>query len=369
MDYTTLYRDTLLALTGEDLFDQAPFRAVIDYVLTVLGDDNRTMLISGLMDEQSLLGAEVFYNRVASKYQEGHATYLEQLTLALAATDFFHPNARNAHYLGAVWGFLSHDPAVAPVAPERPAARLAFYEDSGFVHYRDSGRAVSLAIKCGPWDGYYGYRQAPGPCDRLISVPAAGHFSLHLEGRAVLCSPDSGYRMHTAMRNCLLIDGHGQYGDIGYPMSIPSWRWRGEQVLKAEWDPETGRGIICLDLAPAYPEEAGVAEYRRDFLLFPDCRLVVRDRVTLDEPRDLAWLFQGTREEHPVVEDLTARFGVDPALHLHPRPLGVSLRAAVHETEVVYGYSSRGGFQPFAHVRYDSTEKTAHATVEFVLEW
>jgi hypothetical protein len=369
MDLTTHYRDALLALTGEDLFDQAPFHKVIEYVLTVLGDDDKTMLISGLMDEQMLLGALGFYNRVATKYQDGQAAHLAQLTLAIPATEFFHPTARNAFYQGAVWGFLAHDPTVAPVAPERPPVRLAFYEDSGLVHFRDSEHSVSLAIKCGPWDGYCGYRRAPGPSDRLISVPASGHFSLHLEGKTVLCSPDSGYRMHTAMRNCLLIGGKGQYGDIGYPMSIPAWRWRGEQVLKAQWDAETGVGMIRLDLRPAYPEEAGVAEYLRDFLLFPERRLVVRDTVTLDEPRALAWLFQGTREEHPVVEDLAARFGRAPALHLHPQPVGVELAAAVGETEVVYGYSSRGGFQPFAHVRYDTHEPAAHATVEFVLEW
>ncbi len=369
MDYTTHYRDALLALTGEDIFDQAPFHEVIDYVLTVLSEDGKSMLISGLTDEMPLLGAVEFYNRAASKWQDGRAAYLAERALALQATDFYHPVARNAFYQGAVWGLMSHDPAVAPVAPEQPLAHLAHFEDSGLVHYRDSVRGVTLALKCAPFDGFYGYLHAPGPSDRLSSVPAAGHFSLFLNEVPVLCTPDSGYRLHTALRNCLLIDGQGQNGDIGYPMSIPSWRWRGEQIVAVDWDPETGRGLIRLNLAPAYPEKAGVAEYLREFLLFPERRLVLRDTVTLDEPHGLAWLFQGSREEQPSVEGLGARFGTEPQLRMRPQALGVDLRAEIRETEVVWAYSSRSSFRPFTHVRYEAQEKTARAVVDFVMEW
>lgn len=369
MDYTTHYRDALLALAGEDIFDQAPFHEVIDYVATVLADDGKRMLISGLMDEMQLIGALGFYNRAASKWQDGTAAWLSEQALAMEAFEFYHPVARNAFYQGAVWGLVSYDPSVAPVAPERPRASLAHYEDSGLVQFRDSEHGVTLALKCAPFDGFSGYVHAPGPCDRLSSVPASGHFSLFVDEAPVLCTPDSGYRLHTNLRSCLLIDERGQNDDIGYPMSIPSWRWRGEQIVTARYDAETGRGLIRLNLTPAYPEEARVAEYLREFLLFPERRLVVRDTVTLDEPRDLAWLFQGTREERPRVEGLTGRFGTGPTLRMEPRALGVDLQAGVYDTEVVWSYSSRSGFQPFSHVRYDSVAKSRRATVEFVMEW
>jgi hypothetical protein len=369
MDYTTHYRQALLALTGEDIFDQAPFHEVIDYVLTVLSEDGKSLLASGVADDMPLLGAIEFYNRAAVKWGDGRAAYLAERALAMQPTDFSHPVARNAFYQGAVWGFLSYDPAVRPEQPSRPPAHLAHFQDSGLVHYRDAAHGVALALKCAPFDGFYAYLHAFGPCDRLNSVPASGHFTLYLQDRPVLCSPDSGYRLRTALRNCLLIGGRGQYGDLGYPMSLPSWRWRGDQVLVADWNSETGEGLIRLNLGPAYPAEAGVGEYLRDFLLFPERRLIVRDTVTLDEPRDLAWLFQGTQEEHPRVEALTGYFGTEPVLRVRPRALGVDLRARVAETEVVYAYSSRSGFQPFAHVRYDTVQPAAQATVEFVMEW
>ncbi len=369
MDYTVHYRQALLALIGEDIFDQAHFHEVIDYVLTVLAEDGKSLLQSGVADDMPLLGAIEFYNRAATKWNDGRAAYLAQCALALEEGEFHHPVARNAYYQGIVWGFLSHDPSVWPEKPARPTAHLAHFADSGMVHYRNAAHGVALALKCAPFDGFSAYLQVHGPCDRLATVPAAGHFSFYLDDRPVLCSPDAGYRLHTAVRNCLLIDGKGQYGDIGYPMSIPSWRWRGEQIVTADWNAQTGQGFVRLDLRPAYPEEAGVAEYLRDFLFFPERRLVVRDTVTLDEPHSLAWLFHGTRQAQPRVENLTGCFGAEPVLRLTPLPLGVVLQGEVRETEVVYSYSSRGGFQPFAHVRYETVLPAAHATVEFVLTW
>ncbi len=369
MDYTMHYREALLALTEEDLLDQAPFHEVVDYVVTVLDDRQDNMLVSGLGDQVPLMGALHFYNAVASKWQDGGAAYLAERARRREAHEFYHPSARNAFYQGTVWGFLSHDPEVTPQAPWRPSAHLAHFADSGLVHYRNDKQGVALALKCAPFDGFYAYRQATGPCDRLHSVPAAGHFSLFLEGQPVLCTPDSGYRLHTALRSCLLIDGVGQYGDIGYPMSLPSWRWRGEQIVAARWEPETGHGFVRLNLGPAYPEEAGVAEYLRDFLLFPERRLVVRDTVTLDEPRELAWLFQAEREHPPAVEGAAAYFGTQPRLRVTPQAVGADLRGEVRDTEVVWAYSSRSGFRPFTHVRWEAREPARHAVVEFVMEW
>ena len=90
----------------------------------------------------------------------------------------------------------------------------------------------------------------------------------------------------------LLVDGEGQIGDVGYPMSIPSQAHRGEEIRRVQWGETSGTGLVRLDLGPAYPACLGIVEYYRDFLIRPGRELVVRDHVLLARPRKLSWLFQ-----------------------------------------------------------------------------
>jgi len=184
----------------------------------------------------------------------------------------------------------------------------------------------------------------------------------------VLCSPDGGYKLQTALRSCLLIDGQGQYGDIGYPMSIPSKQHRGEQVQAVRWDEAAQTGFVRLWLTPAYPEALGLTHYTRDVLIEPE-RIIVRDTVVLDEPRRLSWLFQGKDEFGVALEGLTGVFGAERQARVTPQAVGLGFTAQIEKTPVVWSYASGSGFKPFVHVRYDGTEAVGRVVADFVIEW
>jgi hypothetical protein len=182
----------------------------------------------------------------------------------------------------------------------------------------------------------------------------------------LLCSPDGRYKLQSISRSVLLIDGQGQYGDVGYPMSISAKRHRGEQIREARWDASANRGFVRLDLQPAYDESLDLTHYTRDFIFEPR-RITVRDTVVLGAPRSLSWLFQGDREREVALEGLVARFGKGPSLRITPRIAGAELQAAVHPTPVVYAYSST--WHSYDHARYDTKAPTGFACAEFALTW
>ena len=125
---------------------------------------------------------------------------------------------------------MSEEPGTpAPELPQSPQ-RLTYFSDSGRVIYRADEEGVYFVLFCGPYCGFNADRRTYGACDRLGLAPGKGHFVLQIDGVPLLCTPDSGYKLQSVTRTCLLIDGRGQYGDIGYPMSIPSKRHRGEQI-------------------------------------------------------------------------------------------------------------------------------------------
>jgi len=167
----------------------------------------------------------------------------------------------------------------------------------------------------------------------------------------------------------LLIDDEGQWGDIGYPMSIPSWKDRGEAVEFMHFDDATGRGRARLDLAPAYAEETGVLHYSREFIFGPEREIVLRDSVVCDRPRTLSWLFQTKERFGLEIDGLQARTGEGPAVTVEPRTDDPALVASVQPTLVVWSYSSFNKFRPFVHARYDTTAPVESAVVEFAIRW
>jgi hypothetical protein len=198
--------------------------------------------------------------------------------------------------------------------------------------------------------------------------PAAGHFALLLDGQPVLVSPAVGYSLRSCLRSCMLVDGKGQIGDVGYPMSIPSQPHRGERVESVRWEESAGEGAIRLDLKRAYPTESGVTHYTREFLILPGKRIVCRDHVVLSRAGVLSWLFQSVRDAGLAVEDGSARIGRAPCLQITPRVAGpYRLTASVAPTPVVYSYS--GDRRPVEHARFDTPEPVLTATVDFVLSW
>ncbi len=371
----THFRPTLLALTGEDILDSGPFRPIVGFIQDMLHEKAPVLLTApdqGGYDVVPLHYAETFFNQVAVKYGDRRAAALvERLRRTPAAQRVYADKPRHlapAHE-DVLWAFLAYDPSVRPVAPAVAPVRLTHYPDSGVAHYHDPRQDVTLTLRCGPWCGYHAWRHAPGPCDRMTTEVGAGHFVVFRGATPLLATPDSVYRLHTKVRSCLLVDDRGQIGDIGYPMSIPSWRHPGQEIQSAHFDDATGTGLIRLDLKPAYPEELGMAVYTRELQVGLERRIICRDQVVFDQPHQLSWLFHGRRDFGvKLLSDLECRFGDDPSLTIAPEPAGgVALRAGVHPSEVVHNYSS--GFNEFDHVRYDSVEPVSAATVDFVLQW
>lgn len=360
MDAVTHYRDALLAQVDADLFDQPPFRPIIDYLITIL--DEKRLALHRSKVSPFAEGAH-FLNRMASKFGDGRAAYLHRLVLKRA-------DPSNRHPVSVAHGLLAYDPAVALAAALPKARPLTHFTDGARVVYRDDASDTVLVVSCGPASGYHADQHTTCPCDRLGLAPGAGHFTLTVRGVPLLVTPDGGYRLHSVLRSCLLIDDEGQYGDVGYPMSIPSWRERGQRIEQARWVDAAGSGFVRLNLQPAYPDAIGLAGYTRDFLLGPGPTLIMRDRVTLDSPRRLSWLFHGPREVGvSVTEGVTGRIGDGPTLSIQPSAVDVALQAQVQETPVVWAYTSSSAFKPFDHIRYDTVGRLTTLCIDFVLTW
>jgi len=368
----TYYRDALLARTGADIFEQPALRRLPQFVATVMHENERAMLIADAGDKVPLIGGQALMATMASRFNDPAAAMVYQTLVEAPPVDFYHGGQLVGYHTGLLWGFFAWDGIAQPQPRASVHKRhMVCYDDSAFVQYRDDRTGVVMALRCGPWLGYHAARHATGPCDRMDWSVGAGHFALFINGRPMLCSPDSGYCIRSILRSCLLVDDRGQIGDVGYPMSIPSLPHRGEEIESTRWDAEAGHGWVRLNLARCYPAESGIAHYTRQFLLEPRRRLVVRDQVVLDRPRKLSWLFQHKQAEGCVIAGLRGVIGSGSRLSITAAPLGgeVGLQATVAHTPVVWSYASASGGKPFDHLRYDTTCVAAAACVDFILEW
>lgn len=359
------YRDTLYRLTGRDIYRNEAFRRIVDYLTDIVHAADQTVVGWG-RDKLHLVGGRAFLNAMASVYQDGRAAYLQQLLNDKRMEAFYAGPEEKAYYGDALWGLLSYEETTQPAKRLQHSTGIRHYEDSDVVHYRDAEQQVVVSLRCGPSMGHHAYRTAQGACDRLGLGPDAGHFMIAVQGEPFLVTPDSGYSLRTDIRSCLLIDGKGQQDDVGYTMSVPSYKYLGEEIESVSWDEAEGKGRVRLNLTEAYPREAGVAAYRREFLLERGQPVRLRDYVVLNEPRKLSWLFQTKREHNPAFEGLTCKLGGEGGVTISPRSPQLGLTVTVEETPVVWSYVSPSGFRPFDTVRYDAEKLIRCAYVEFV---
>lgn len=362
------YRDALLARTGRDILEHPSLRRIPAFVNAVMDRRSPAMLVADNSDRIPLRGGLDFFGRLAVKFQDPDAAHIHRAILATPAAELDSGDTFAAAS-GILWGFMAYDPAIETIpGPEQPRRNLLWFKDSGFVHYRNDDEGVVLALRCGPWLGYNAQRRATGPCDMMECQPAAGHFTILLDGKPVLVTPGGGYSLRSALRTCMLIDGKGQIGDVGYPMSIPSQPHRGETVESVRWDSTNGAGLVRLDLTRAYSPEAGVKQYFREFMISTNRSIVCRDRVELVRPAILAWLFQAQKETGIRIENGAARIGDSPGLRIVPRPAApVALAARVEPTKVVYSYSM--AFSPVEHVRFETAQAVKSVAMDFELRW
>ena len=125
LDELTHYRQTLLALTGEDIYDQAPFATLIDYLVAVFREKDYTMVVANNYGNPVMpfIGGNAFLNLAALKWRDRRAAYLQERLVKTPAVAFYHPTQEYAYYHDTFWGLLTYSPKVAPgAALERPSS-------------------------------------------------------------------------------------------------------------------------------------------------------------------------------------------------------------------------------------------------------
>ena len=376
-DNLTLFREGMRHATGKDILDRPTFSRTVDFLERALDPETRRVFGTSLGNQGvPFAGGAMFLNCMASKFRDGRPAAMSALLREPLPDSVPDDGSQWAAHYSDVLGLLSYDPEVPPAPLGGRKEGLVWYEDSGVVLYHDRGSDLTLHARCGAHVNYAGYRRVTGPCDRIAIGPLAGHFALIIGGKVMLLLPERGYRTATNQGNCMLIDDKGQYGDIGYTMSLPQWTHRGEQIDVVRWDEVTGTGWARLNLAPAYPREAEVLSYTRDFLFFRgQRRMVCRDAVVLAAPKKLTWNFHTYRYRN--IERIgkgtyEMRDG-DTVLRVQARGIPLPEEGGVEDTEVVWGYKSEieheEGSAAFHHVSFHSPGAVPQAVTDFEFTW
>jgi hypothetical protein len=363
-------RDTFLAMSGEDLYDEAPLHLLSDYLCqTVRTETLGVVAALEARDDVPACGGASLLNAIASKRRDGRAAWLGRLMLDEIRQRPKWLMLQDPDPADQIWSFFTYDPSVEITPPAPRTHSLIHFADSGLVHFRDFEQDVTFSLRCGPPFGYHANRHARGPCDRLGMTPRWGTFSLYRGLAALIPLVPSGFTMRTALGSCLLIDDRGQREDVGYPMSLPSSPYYGQEIEAVEWDDARQTGMVRLNLAPAYPDELGVSRYHREFLLRPNERaLICRDTVALDRPRQLSWLFHTCEDLSPRLNGMMFQIGHDTACAtIQPQLRDKAIKAGIYPTCVVNGNRRDG--RHFVHVRYDLVAATDSAAVDFIISW
>lgn len=366
LDSIALLRDRLIDAGERDIYEQHPFSEIVDAVFATANAADNCLSLPGF---PSLMGALGFFTQMlAGPKQTAAAKILEHMLGVTAGRRVGWLDQRGFR-VGVVDALLVgfNDKLFAAKAAFRPAD-FVHLPDSGVVSFVDRSRGVHFTTRAGSWTSIHANRAAPGPCDRMTVELAAGHFQLMLRGHRVFVSPDTGYAIRAILRSGLWIDGRGQSGDIGYPMSIPASALDHGRVQAVEPDSEGHGRRAMLDLARSYDDDLGVLRYERSFEITPE-HLVITDSLELSKPRKLTWLFQCTGESLPAVQLDGSATLQTPAHFVTLRPLPSGLHALIAPTPVVWSYSASPIRPDYQHFRFDRAEATSSIRQVFMIEW
>ena len=195
------------------------------------------------------------------------------------------------------WTLLWRDPALK-AAPMAALPLRHHFEDSGVVFVRTSWEtdALAFAFKAGPPEGHRVTRlieQAPEW--RLSSGhahPDAGSFIIYAHGRYLV--GDTGYAGLTSSRehNTFTFDGIGQGEGEQHDVwaKLPYGRLDGIRIRDVSLSGTAVR--VSADLAPAYPDAAGVKRLSRIFTFDGTATFRIEDEVELAEARRIEWRLQ-----------------------------------------------------------------------------
>jgi len=368
----TYFRDSYLAASGIDIFNEPQFKILTDYI-SGLAEPSvfkaNSIKHPGYRHLVQLLGGNYCLNRLAEKFSDRRLAWMSR---KLAVVPYFtqgHALWDCFSRIGNVEGLLS-DSLLLPCAPdERKSINFSYFQDSGRVQYRNSRSGASFSLQCGPMSGYNAFIAAPGPCDNTALAPAAGSFGLGLYSLPFINDALKGYGLFSQLGSCLLINNSGQKNSIGYPMSIPSAQYSGVKIIRAVYTEKNKTGYVRLDLMPAY-DDRNLISYCRDFILCPGNEMHCRDHAITAKPANFSWLFQlPPSVEIKLKKKSAVIINGGHSLCVVPDAVcGAVCKVSEQDTPYIFGYSDYSR-TAYTHLRFDSVKKETEVCIDFSFTW
>ncbi len=366
VDALTLVAELHRRAVGENLLDHPSVRAIPAAAMAVYCPTARAFVHPSPMGDLShFVGGQSF---LAQFPDDPHAAWLLDRFLESQNVPWpqmpFEPFRYQHEWLWAM--LLDRQPthpvgcaALVPIdlAPVPSSVRL--FVDSGVAALR--APSALAVVKCGPCTSHNAYANATGNTDRLGFAPLSGHFVYLHQGTRILSTADGGYRMYTGLGNTMLVDGQGQRGDEGMPMSHPDMAYYGEAIDRTLDDG------VSMNLTPAYE---GLDHYRRTLRMESDGGLWVTDEVACTCPRTLQWRFQtyarnAWRRQH----DESWRLCVEGRCYrVTVQAEGFRPVLSIQPTKTVWGYVNFNEDQSCHHLRVETEHPTQQAVLRYHIQ-
>ena len=297
------YLDAHLHSTGEDLYDQAGFRLMHQYVAHSMLPDGNYVFDFGDVFEGPLTRAGLgedyprthpeghFYTnynllyRLAQRFQSGEAQGVAEWL-----KQFGQVNAEE------FWSLIWYDAKLKPVSIERQTPWHYFPDHDVFYWRSDwSKNATAFAFKCGPPEGHHTDALLQQFPDWRLSSghahPDANSFIIFARGQYL--TGDTGYAgvPMTEHHNTLLINGKGQakegaghdvFAEVPYDLL--------NRIRISEAKVEKNQVIVRGDATAAYAAELGVKRFVREFVYRPSEGITVSDEVETVKPAVLTFV-------------------------------------------------------------------------------
>ena len=301
------FADAWLHATGESLFELGPYRHWKTYVAHALAPNGQDAFDFGDAWEGPLT-RERRGDEIARLYPGGTLQSNANLLFGVAArlrdpvTQAVAERCRGFGHtsLEEHWTLLWRDPTLEAASMLRVPLVYNFI-DSGVLFHRTSWDrdALALAFKAGPPEGRRAaqllptipeWRQSTGH-----SHPDAGSFIVWSGDRHVV--GDTGYagRPQARHHNTVVVGGFGQ----GTEREHDVWEGMDRAALagiRIE-SAESGAGYfrVTAELSAAYPKEASLRSFRREFKFDAPGRFWVHDRLETIEERSFEWFLHADR--------------------------------------------------------------------------
>jgi len=301
------FADAWLHATGESLFELGPYRRWSTYVAHALAPNGQDVFDFGDAWEGPLT-RERGGEETARVYPGGTLQSNANLLFGVAARlrdDVTQAVAERCRAFGHTsleeyWTLLWRDPTLEP-ASMRSVHLSPHFQDSGVLFHRTSWErdAVAIAFKAGPPEGHRAARLLPSVPEWRQSTghshPDAGSFIVWSGDQHVV--GDTGYAGLPQARhhNTVVVGGFGQ----GKEREHDAWEGMDRRVLDAIHveSAVSGSGYfrVVAEIAAAYPKEAGLRSFRREFGFEAPGRFRIHDRLETSEERSFEWFLHADR--------------------------------------------------------------------------